>query len=372
MAGIYIHIPFCRKQCSYCDFHFSTTFDAYRGRLLSAINTEIQQRSKEVGEAVQTIYFGGGTPSLLVGAEIMDLLTTIRDNFELDSPEITLETNPDDFSEKALSDWLSAGINRLSIGVQSLKNSDLEWMNRAHTSEEAQSAIAMAKTAGFTNITIDLIYGLPGLSEDDWRQNIEWAIKTGVPHVSAYCLTVENRTLLSKKVRSGELVIPDEQIQSEQYDLLVDLLQSAGILQYEVSNFAKPGFESKHNRSYWRGSPYLGVGPSAHSFDGGRVRRWNISNNQLYMKGVENGQTFFEEEELTVENRFNELLLIGLRQITGVELDKLETILPLEKYQLDFIDTLILDHLAILDERKLKLTKEGMLRADYITSELFH
>ncbi|MDB3906971.1 radical SAM family heme chaperone HemW [Crocinitomicaceae bacterium] len=372
MAGIYIHIPFCKQQCSYCDFHFSTTFQKYRSRMLDAMSLELRGRSGYVqNEIIETIYFGGGTPSLLLKEELSAFLAQIEELFEVSpNAEISLEANPDDCTEKNLKAWKSIGVNRLSIGIQSFKSSDLEWMNRAHNAKEAEQCVLLAQSIGYENITVDLMYGLPGLSEEEWRNHIQKVIDWGVPHVSSYCLTVEENTLLERKVKSGELKVADNEEESRQFEILLETLSQNGIDQYEISNFSRPGFESRHNSNYWKGVHYLGIGPSAHSFQG-TSRQWNIANNTQYMKNVEEGTAFFELEVLSDSDRFNELILTGLRTVYGVSFEQLSDI---QQIPSDFkvnIEKFISQDWAEVKNERIFLTKEGRLRADFIASELF-
>jgi oxygen-independent coproporphyrinogen-3 oxidase len=280
MAGIYVHIPFCKKRCSYCDFHFSTTFSSYREKLIAAICSELIIRKSELHDAlVETVYFGGGTPSLLTKEELAAIMSTIREHFKLvDSPEMTFEVNPDDATTENLADWKALGINRLSIGLQSFQETDLTWMNRSHSTQQGQTAVRLAQATGFDNISIDLIYGLPELSNDQWVSHLNQALSLNVQHISSYCLTIEPKTALNDFVAKGKLTRPTEDQQSEQFELLVRTLDLAGFEQYEISNFAKDQKYAKHNSAYWNFSPYLGVGPSAHSFNG-HQRRWNVANN---------------------------------------------------------------------------------------------
>ncbi|XOV65995.1 MAG: radical SAM family heme chaperone HemW [Fluviicola sp.] len=372
MAGIYIHIPFCKQQCTYCDFHFSTTFQKYRERMLNAMLLELKQRSDYCGDAtIETIYFGGGTPSLLSKEEISSFLELIHAQFNVKpNAEISLEANPDDCSEANLTNWKSIGINRLSIGVQSFKSSDLEWMNRAHNAKEAEECVRNAQTVGFRNITVDLMYGLPQLTEEEWRNHIQKVIDWQVPHVSSYCLTVEPNTLLERKVQSGELKVANDEEESRQFEILVEMLEKNGIEQYEISNFSKPGFESRHNSNYWKGVPYLGIGPSAHSFQG-ISRQWNISNNAHYMRCIESGTCYYEVEMLSVDDRFNELLLTGLRTVYGVNLSQLTGIRELPKGFDDQLHQFKKHGWMEENENHIFLTKSGRLRADFIASELF-
>jgi len=303
--------------------------------------------------------------------ELSAFLTQIEDQFEVSHDvEITLEANPDDCNEKSLQDWKSIGVNRLSIGIQSFKSSDLEWMNRAHNSEEAEQCVLLAQSVGFENITVDLMYGLPGLSEEEWRNHIQKVIDWGVPHVSSYCLTVEENTLLERKVKSGELKVASDEQESRQFEILVETLHQSGIDQYEISNFTKPGFESRHNSNYWKGVHYLGIGPSAHSFQG-TSRQWNIANNTQYMKNVEEGTAFFEREVLSDSDRFNELILTGLRTVYGVSLEQLSEIQLIPSNFLTNIEKFTSYGWAEKKNGRIFLTKEGRLRADFIASELF-
>ena len=323
MAGIYVHIPFCKQKCTYCDFHFSTTFHEYRQDMVDAITSELELRKAYLNEKkIQTIYFGGGTPSLLNALELQQILDKINSAFTVDeNAEISLEANPDDITTENLAIWTAAGINRLSIGLQSFKEDDLKWMNRAHTVDEAMTCIELAQSAGIHNLTVDLIYGLPNLEIEEWRNHVQTVIDFKVPHVSAYCLTIEDKTALKALVSKGAIVPSNEDQQSEQFQVLSEMLVNAGFDHYEISNFGKPDFESKHNSNYWKGEWYLGVGPSAHSFNG-ESRSWNVAHNRNYIKGIANNSDYFEVELLSTENRFNEYLLIGLRTSYGVNLDR--------------------------------------------------
>lgn len=340
--------------------------------MIRAIVAELKERSAEFsGREISTIYFGGGTPSVLHREELADILNEIQNRFQvMESAEITLEANPEDINSDKLMEWKALGINRLSIGLQSFREADLEWMNRAHSVDEAKMAVQLAKEAGFQNLTVDLIYGLPELSLEEWKAHVHTVIEMKVPHVSAYCLTVERKTALHHRVKMGELHMPDDEQQAQQFLTLIEMLATAGLEQYEISNFARPGWESKHNSSYWQGISYLGVGPSAHSFDG-NARRWNVAHNRKYMDGVEQGTSYWEEEILSKEDRFNELLLTGLRTREGVKRSHLDLELAQRS---EFKNTLerFKDEawLEISDER-IRLTPEGKLRADFIASELF-
>ena len=372
MAGIYIHIPFCKQKCTYCDFHFSTTFSDYRSEMIEAILKEIDLRKVYLlNQQIQTIYFGGGTPSLLTENEIVKILTKIRNEFiVLADVEVTLEANPDDITEEKLAIWKHAGVNRLSIGLQSFKESDLKWMNRAHTVEEANQCISMAQNAGFNSLTVDLIYGLPNLSLEEWQDHIQRLIDLKVPHISAYCLTVESNTVLDHLVKKGKVIPSSDEAQAEQFLLLIDLLEKNGYEQYEISNFCLKNSASLHNSNYWKGEHYLGIGPSAHSFDG-KSRSWNVANNRKFIKGIQQNRDYFETETLSNRDLFNETILTGLRTKYGVGITPLKNLLS---FTPDF-ESMIKDfkHKNWLTEvnERYYLTQEGKLMADYITSELF-
>lgn len=371
MAGVYVHIPFCKKACTYCDFHFSTTFEAYREELILALLKEIVSRKAYLqGEVVETIYFGGGTPSLLTQDEITRIIAAIQANFIcVPEMEVTLEANPDDIEQNMLTQWKAAGINRLSIGIQSFDDNDLKWMNRAHTSEESIRSIELAKQQGFL-VTIDLIYGLPNVSNEEWTINLTKAVDLGPDHISAYCLTVEENTVLDLWTKKGKIARVPEEEQAEQFDVLLDYLENQGYEQYEISNFARNNKYAKHNTNYWRGKKYIGVGPSAHSYNGGK-RAWNVSNNQLYIKAWKYGISCLEEEVLTQQDRFNELLMTGLRTKWGVDLVELERILPLESSFMTYMEKAVINEEMIRDRNQIILTKKGRLRADKIASDLF-
>ncbi|PKR82123.1 coproporphyrinogen III oxidase [Brumimicrobium salinarum] len=371
MAGIYVHIPFCKQKCSYCDFHFSTTFTAYRQKMIDAIKTEIDLRKAELdNQIIETVYFGGGTPSLLTFNELSEITKSLHQNYDIsDEFEFTLEANPDDINPEQLKNWKNVGVNRLSIGLQSFLQDDLDWMNRAHTAEESVKAVEQAKTAGFS-LTVDLIYGLPNRSLQEWTSNIKKLVALRPEHISAYCLTVEKKTALHQMIKKGKLPLVGEEDQANQFELLVDVLASSGYEQYEISNFARNQAFSKHNANYWRNVNYIGIGPSAHSFDGGS-RRWNVANNQLYIKGVNRGEDYFETEILTPKDQFNELLLTGLRTKWGVDLNALKfkhcTTKEFEKQVEQFKN----DGLLYETSNSLFLTDKGKLQADYVAAMLF-
>lgn len=320
MSGIYIHIPFCRKACSYCDFHFSTSLKQ-KDRVINGLMKEIEMRKESFPKQVNTLYFGGGTPSILESREIELILESIAKVTNIKAAlEVTLEANPEDISTDKLKSWKSAGINRLSIGTQSFINRDLELMNRAHSGEDAISAVKRAQDVGFENITIDLIYGIPGQSENEWLKNIEQAIVLETTHLSSYCLTIEPRTALAHAIEKGKIREKEETLIEAEFLQLHDRLSDAGFNHYEISNFAKPGLEALHNSSYWSGEAYIGIGPSAHSFDGLNERCWNVANNMKYLQAIESGTIDCECEKLSESERFNEQLMTALRTAKGLEM----------------------------------------------------
>jgi oxygen-independent coproporphyrinogen-3 oxidase len=371
MAGIYLHIPFCKKACHYCNFHFSTSLKL-KNDFITALLKEIKLRYEYVeGEIIKTIYLGGGTPSLLSASELSLILSSLQMQYKVDTKaEITLEANPDDINAGQLASWKAAGVNRLSIGVQSFFDEDLIWMNRAHNASQSVDAIKLAQLHGFDNITIDLIFGTPGLSDERWEHNVKTALRLGIPHISCYALTVEPATALHKMIvqKKSADVVPEQQ--ARQFLLLMDWMEDAGYEHYEISNFAKPGLRSRHNSSYWQGKKYLGLGPSAHSFNGAS-RQWNVANNALYIQGLQNEQLPVEIEHLTATQQLNEYIMIALRTIEGIDLLQIEKNfrdvgrikLQAEKY--------IRDGKMEINENHLRLTKQGRLFADGIAGELF-
>lgn len=373
MAGIYVHIPFCKQACYYCDFHFSTNQEV-RMRLVECIKDElILQKSYLKNQIVNTIYFGGGTPSLLNEDELKLILDAIRDNFELNNTiEITLEANPDDLSESNLSYFKKLGINRLSIGIQSFHNPFLSFLHRTHSAEKAIEGIKNARKIGFNNISIDLIYAIPGESNEQWLADIDQALALSPEHISCYSLTIEEKTVFGKWAAAGKLKAVEDDIAAQHLELLMEKLEANGYEHYEISNFAKPGFHSKHNSSYWNSELYLGVGPSAHSYNG-LTRQFNISNNHLYIKSIHQQQVPFEQETLSREDKINEYLLISLRTAKGANLSKLKSEFEfdlLEKAP-DYLNNLLTKNLALLENNMLSLTKKGKLLADKIASDLF-
>ncbi len=371
MAGIYIHIPFCKQACHYCNFHFATSLH-YKNDFIAALLKEILlQKDYLENEPVETIYFGGGTPSLLTIEELVTIIEKVKSVFKVtDGAEITLETNPDDISDTKLTDWKTAGINRLSIGVQSFFEEDLIWMNRAHTSQQAVDSLQSA-VKQFDNITIDLIYGTPQLTNEKWKHNVDTAILLNIPHLSCYALTVEPKTPLDKMIKQhkSEDINPDKQ--SEQFLLLMLWLEEAGYEHYEISNFAKLGWRSRHNSSYWKGKKYLGLGPSAHSYNG-TSRQWNIANNNIYIESINKGTIPFEKEELTETQKLNEYIMTSLRTMEGIQLQVASNALQAaSKELLSKSQKFINSGLMKLENNALILTREGKLLADGIAAELF-
>jgi oxygen-independent coproporphyrinogen III oxidase len=382
MSGIYIHIPFCKQACFYCDFHFSTSLKN-KDAFLSALHKEIEMQkdylhplssSTPAGKTeVNTIYFGGGTPSLLTESELMNVFESIYKYFDVSpSAEITLEANPDDLTKEKIKQLKATPVNRLSIGIQSFYDEDLKLMNRAHTSREALYVVKSAQDSGFENITIDLIYGIPSASHERWKHNLTSAFDLNVQHISAYCLTVEPKTALAHHIKTGKINDIDEQHGAEQFEIMLEAMQKHNFIQYEISNFSKEGYFSKHNSNYWLKQTYLGLGPSAHSFDG-NSRQWNVSNNALYIQGIEKGELNFEKEILTTEQRYNEYILTSLRTIWGTDVNYIEQTFGTDylKHCLHEAEHYIKAGNLLLQENKLILTDNGKLFADKIASELF-
>jgi oxygen-independent coproporphyrinogen III oxidase len=374
MAGIYLHIPFCKKACHYCDFHFSTSLKNKPGIVTAMLQEIALQKDffEDQNQEVQTIYFGGGTPSLLSEPELQGLLEQIYSAFNVSqNAEITLEANPDDLSEEKIISLKKAGINRLSIGIQSFRDKDLELMNRSHNAKQAETCVKLAQDKGIENITIDLIYGIPGLSNEHWLDNLNKALTLNVPHISSYCLTVEEKTALSHFVKTGKIAAPDDEKSSEQFFLMVDLLDKNGFIHYEISNFCKDGKHSKHNSSYWEGKKYLGLGPSAHSFNG-RERFWNISNNATYVKSITENILPRQSELIDEKTAYNEYILTSLRTKKGISLNFLKA--KFGKFYLEHcLSEIAKINSAQLDvvEDRVSLTREGKLYADGIAANLF-
>ena len=371
MSGIYLHIPFCKKACHYCNFHFSTTGD-YKNEMVEAIKKELRLRKHEASLPVETIYLGGGTPSMLSSTAISELITEIKMQFDIVAlPEITLEANPDDLTPSYLVALKNAGVNRLSIGVQSFHDTELKLMNRAHSGKQAIQSVVWAVEL-FENVSIDLLFGTPHTTLADWKKNLDTALKLNVPHISSYALTLEPKTALEHFVKKGVVSLLDETDVEEQFLYLVDTLTSNGYAHYELSSFGKSGYHSKNNTAYWKGKPYLGIGPSAHGFDGIH-RYWNVSNNAAYMKKIEAGQLPQTIEKLSVVDKFNEAIMIGLRASWGVSLSLMEQDLGkqyrvhLEQQAQRFID----EKLLHIEDNSLKTTRKGAFLADGISADLF-
>ena len=394
MSGIYIHIPFCKQACHYCDFHFSTSMGT-KDAMIKAIQKELVLRKGECkDELVETIYFGGGTPSVLTSEELSSIIQTVYQHYQVtEHPEITLEANPDDLASATLSqhavkeenqklvversrnhifeDLKKAGINRLSIGIQSFFEEDLRLMNRAHNAREAENCIREAKNY-FDNISIDLIYGIPDMTNERWLQNIKKALSFDIPHISSYALTVEPKTALANFIKKGIIKPVDDAVAQEHFTILLEELEAAGFDSYEISNFGKSGFYSKNNTAYWQQKKYIGIGPSAHSFNGKR-RGWNVKNNPKYIKSIENNILPMEIEVLSKTDCYNEYIMTGLRTMWGVSLGQVrndfgETYLKyLEKQAVKYID----EHLLYIDGNQLLATKKGRFLADGIAADLF-
>ena len=372
MSGIYIHIPFCKQACHYCDFHFSTNLKK-KEEMVLALAKEIQLRKNEFqDEIVETIYFGGGTPSILQLEDLRFLIDEVYRNYKVvENPEITVEANPDDLTENRIIELSKNKVNRLSIGIQSFFEDDLKMMNRAHNAEEAKKCLETA-TQYFDNISIDLIYGIPEMSNEKWLQNIETALSFGVPHISSYALTVEPKTALHSFIQKGIIPQPEDEVAQEHFHILVDKLSENGFIHYELSNFGKENYFSKNNSSYWLGKKYIGIGPSAHSYDG-KNRGWNVSNNSLYIKSIQENKLPIEIETLTKTDRYNEYIMTGLRTIWGISLDRIEQ--EFGKIYLDYLNQqatkFIEDHLLFIDNNILRTTKKGKFLSDGIASDLF-
>ncbi|MES2803972.1 MAG: radical SAM family heme chaperone HemW [Bacteroidota bacterium] len=373
MSGIYIHIPFCKQACHYCDFHFSTSMKK-KEEMVLAIAKEIQMRKSEFeNEDVETIYFGGGTPSVLTSEEINFLIAAVYSNYSvIENPEITLEANPDDLSSERIIELSKSKINRLSIGIQSFFEEDLQLMNRAHNSAEAKKCLEEA-TKYFDNISLDLIYGIPRMSNEKWKQNIETALSFGIPHISSYALTVEPKTALNKLIQTGKIAAPKDEVAQEHFAILVETLEANGFIHYELSNFGKENYFSKNNSAYWLGKKYIGIGPSAHSYDG-VSRSWNVSNNSLYLKSIKEDKLPNEIEILSTADRYNEYVMTGLRTIWGISLDRIKTEFG-DEY-LDYLNKQVQkflnDDLVFIENNILKPTPKGKFLTDGIASDLFY
>ncbi|MEO6548417.1 MAG: radical SAM family heme chaperone HemW [Ferruginibacter sp.] len=380
MSGVYIHIPFCKQACHYCNFHFSTS-TGLKKQFLAALLKEIYLTAapsnaplpQNKRESCETIYFGGGTPSILDITEVTMIIEALHKYFFVDeNAEVTLEANPDDITPAKLIQWKNAGINRLSVGIQSFADDELRWMNRAHTAVDSLRCIKDIQEAGFTNYSIDLIYGSPLLSNEKWKANVKTVVENKVPHISCYGLTVEPKTALDSMIAQKKMAPVDPERQAAQFLLLMDWMEAAGYEHYEISNFALPGMHSRHNSSYWQGRKYYGFGPSAHSFDV-VSRRWNIANNALYIKSLENDRIPFEQEMLTSNQQLNEYIMTSLRTQEGIDLEKVNHQFG-EKFSVGLLRSSIkYTENNQMDNSKshLILTKSGKLFADGIAADLF-
>lgn len=372
MAGIYIHIPFCKQACHYCDFHFSTSLKK-KSELVNALGKELFLRKEEFkNKTVETIYFGGGTPSLLTINELSFLISEVSKHYKVvEKPEITLEANPDDLSKDIIVQLSNSPVNRLSIGIQSFFSADLKLMNRAHNAEEAKMCLQEA-TKYFDNISIDLIYGIPGLTNENWIKNIETVLSYNIPHISSYALTVEPKTALDTFIKKGIIQNVDDDLAQEQFHLLIEKLEASGFVHYELSNFGKPDYFSKNNSAYWQGKPYLGIGPSAHSFNGNE-RGWNVRNNSKYIKALEQNILPIETEVLSTTDKYNEYIMTGLRTMWGVSLEKVEHDFGLmyKNYLLEQATFHLKNEMLYLNDGKILVTKKGKFLSDGIASDLF-
>ena len=373
MAGIYIHIPFCKQACVYCNFHFSTSMQL-KNDFVNALLKEINIRKDYLeNENIETIYLGGGSPSLLSPNELELILDQLHKNFRICQPaEITLEANPDDISYEKIVAWQSFGFNRLSLGIQSFFDEDLKWMNRAHTTEQSINSIRLAKEAGLSNLSIDLIYGMPGLNDEKWKLNIEKAIAFDIPHLSCYALTVEPKTSLHHLIQENKSPGLNAESQARQFLLLMDWLEEGDYEHYEISNFARSGKRSRHNSSYWQQKKYIGFGPSAHSYDQ-RSRQWNIANNALYIDSLKKGMPSYEIETLSPVQRLNEYIMTGLRTLEGICLQFIKDEFGESAANLLNKDAARYEKkgLTVIREGTIRLTREGKLWADGIAAGLF-
>lgn len=372
MAGIYIHIPFCRKACHYCNFHFSTSLQK-APEVLKSIEKEMEIRSEELKEEINTVYFGGGTPSLIESEAIASMLNQAKKYFKIaPDAEITLEANPDDINIQKAKSWKSIGINRFSLGIQSFADENLQWMNRAHNAVQSFAAIDTIRNVGFENFSIDLIYGTPGQTKEGWIKDVETALKLNIPHLSCYALTVEEKTALHTLIQKGEKQEVNQDEQAERFNVLMELTAEAGYHHYEISNLALPGFESKHNSSYWEGISYIGFGPSAHSYDG-KKRKWNIANNIKYVEAIAKQILPLEEETLSQNDKLNEYTMTSIRRSKGIEKNRLiqlggESRLPeIQKMIQPYLES----NKVVEDEKGWRLTNEGKFYADGIAAALF-
>ena len=373
MAGIYIHIPFCKQACHYCDFHFSTN-TRLQAPMLQAIVQELLLRKDYLGNAqVQSIYLGGGTPSLLEASPLEDLLKRVNQHFSLqESVEVTLEANPDDITLAKLQAWKALGINRLSIGVQSFQDSLLRYLNRVHDSQSAMASVDLAQKAGFDNLSVDLIYAIPGASQTMWKADLAMALQLQPTHLAAYCLTIEKNTVFGRWHERGRLKLVNEEVAAQQFETLVEVMLTHHYEHYEVSNFSLHGCYAQHNTNYWKQGPYLGLGPGAHSYDGA-TRQHNVAHNQCYIGSLQQGIVPGTVEVLTPKDHINEYVMTRLRTQWGCDMAWLkgEHGYDLEQSKRTYLEQLIDHKLAVINDQKLLLTRQGKLLADKIATDLF-
>ncbi|MEE1884096.1 radical SAM family heme chaperone HemW [Pedobacter flavus] len=372
MAGIYIHIPFCKKACHYCDFHFSTTLNNM-DEMVQAICNELILKKNRFNDSIGSIYFGGGTPSLLSETAFGKIFNTIFKNYTVNSnSEITIEANPDDLDNQRITMFRQFPVNRFSIGVQSFFEEDLIWMNRAHNASEAESSIKRAQDKGFENLTIDLIYGYPLLSDKKWRSNLNKAIELNIPHLSAYAMTVEAKTAMAHAIKLGKQPNIDDEQSAQQFLFMVNTLQKANFEQYEISNFAKEGKYAVHNTNYWKGIPFLGIGPSAHGYDG-KSRQYNISNNPIYIKNLLQNKLAETIEILSLADQFNEYIMTQLRTMWGLDLLYIEQKFGLsaKKHFINNIQKHLKNENLVQENNNFYLSANGKLYADRVASDLF-
>jgi oxygen-independent coproporphyrinogen-3 oxidase len=371
MAGVYIHIPFCKKLCHYCDFYHVIHNEDY-SLFLSALLTEAKIRKDYTGkESISTIYFGGGTPSVLSVNELKIILDCLKKSFVVDPAcEITIEINPDDVTPGYFRSLKKLDFNRISLGIQSWRNEDLKMLNRRHTAEQAEKALKEVFNSGFENVTVDLIYGIPGMGLNNWSANLEKSLSFDIKHLSAYHLTIEQGTVFGKMKEKGLFAEVDEEESIAEFNILIEKTASAGFIQYEISNFGKPGYFSAHNTNYWKQIPYLGLGPSAHSFNG-YSRQWNVRDLKKYIKCVNDGKIFYEKEELDTKTRFNEYIMISLRTMWGIDLEYVEK--TFEKEGFDYVNNIAVKFMGygLMKQEKntLVLTNQGKMISDNIISE---
>ena len=373
MAGIYFHIPFCKTRCTYCDFYTQTDFSLQQD-VVNAMLREIEIRKTYLSEEVETIYFGGGTPSTLSAADIKNLLNAVSSFFSVnEDAEITIEANPDDLSAGYLKELIKTGVNRLSIGIQSFDDLQLKAINRRHTARAALDCINVAHQTGFENISIDLIFGLPGQSPESWKMQVDMAVKLRVQHISAYGLTYEQGTPLWHRMKSGKIIPTDDDTMIEMYNYLVETCSKSNFEHYEISNFAKPGHRSRHNSAYWKQRPYLGIGSAAHSYDG-NSRQWNVSSNKKYCSFISENQPFFEKEILTLPDKYNDFVMVSMRTIEGIDLESLKNNFgeKLHDFCLQSAEKYIQDSKIVRKFNFLRLTSEGIHISDKIIADMMY